>query len=155
MKKILLGAICFCVVTMLQLQVATADNVDADFQSVTINEATLIWDPDIQKGRLKFTIDNQGPADLILMGVEGDLFNSAEVHARVSQDQLATLTSLVVEQEEHLDFSTSHLQVILLPNASKLARTQDVDLFLRLSNGLVPFRAHVQMQSGVIEGNAQ
>lgn len=152
MKKNIVIFLYFLVFQFMQIESVYADNVDADFQSVTINDATLFWDGEAHKGRLKFTVDNQSSADLILLGVEGGIFKYAEVLGRVSQEKLLKLTSFVVEQEEHLDFSTSHLQIILQTDGGQIKPSQDVDLRLHLSNGLIPFKAHVQMQPGKSDG---
>ncbi len=125
------------------LQNAYGDNVDALFQSVDIQDASVEIYSETGAGRLKLNIVNQSTDDLSVLGLRDELGKDWYMQAKVTDRKFVKMSSIVLGTEERLDFSTNHLQFKAMDVLGEGA-ISDINLMLLLNTGEVPFRAHVK-----------
>jgi hypothetical protein len=122
---------------------AFADNTDAYFQPAEIHDAVLTISNQGTSGDLRFRIVNNSPGKLTILGVTNTDNAQSRIMGRVDDKNYAELGSITLLREEDLDLTTTHVFVRLSNFKEPLEVGKIIDLSLVLSNGELPFSAHV------------
>lgn len=123
---------------------ALADDTSANFQSAEIENAVLTLSDDGAYGDLRLRIVNNSSDKLTILGVMGAGNGQSFIMARLDDINYANLGSITLLSEESLDLTTSHMFIRLSDFEESLKVSQNIDLRLILSNGELPFSAHVK-----------
>ncbi|WP_340151727.1 hypothetical protein [uncultured Sneathiella sp.] len=123
---------------------ALADDTSANFQSAEIENAVLTLSDDGAYGDLRLRIVNNCSDKLTILGVMGAGNGQSFIMARLDDINYANLGSITLLSEESLDLTTSHMFIRLSDFEEPLKVSQNIDLRLILSNGELPFSAHVK-----------
>jgi len=129
--------------SMLLQTPAIADNTDAYFQPAEIHDAVLTISNQGTSGDLRFRIVNNSPGKLTILGVTNTDNAQSRIMGRVDDKNYAELGSITLLREEDLDLTTTHVFVRLSNFKEPLEVGKIIDLSLVLSNGELPFSAHV------------
>lgn len=121
-----------------------ADDTNANFQSAEIEDAVLTLSDDGAYGDLRLRIVNNSSGKLTILGVTGVGNGQSFIMARLDDINYANLGSITLLSEESPDLTTSHMFIRLSNFEGPLKVSQDIDLRLILSNGELPFSAHVK-----------
>jgi len=130
--------------SMLLQTPAIADNTDAYFQPVEIHDAVVTIAEQDTSGDLRFRIVNSSPTKLTIVGVTNTDKVKSKIMGRIDEKNYAELGSITLLREENIDLTTTHIFVRLSSFKEPLKVGEIVDLRLVLSNGKVPFSAHVK-----------
>lgn len=122
---------------------AFADNTDAYFQPAEIHDAVLTISNQGTSGDLRFRIVNSSPTKLTILGVTDADNAQSRIMGRIDDKNYAELGSITLLREEDLDLTTTHIFVRLSNFNEPLEVGEIIDLRLVLSNGELPFSAHV------------
>ena len=122
---------------------AFADNTDAYFQPAEIHDAVLTISNQGTSGDLRFRIVNNSPGKLTILDVTNTDNAQSRIMGRVDDKNYAELGSITLLREEDLDLTTTHVFVRLSNFKEPLEVGKIIDLSLVLSNGELPFSAHV------------
>jgi hypothetical protein len=122
---------------------AQADDTDTVYQSAEIEEAFLIIPDDGEIAELHFKITNQSNGTLTILGVAGEEQIQSKIIARLDDERFTELGSISLGPEESLDLTTSHMSVWISGLSESLIKTGKVNLNIILSDGKLPFTAHV------------
>ena len=121
-----------------------ADDTNAIFQSAEIENAVLTLSDHGNYGDLQFRILNKSFNKLTILGVTGIGNEQSAIMARLDDINYANLGSITLLSEENLDLTTSHMFIRLSNIEESLKAGQSIKLKLILSNGELPFSAHVK-----------
>ncbi|WP_169566347.1 hypothetical protein [Sneathiella limimaris] len=130
------------ILLLLPLKVAFADNLDAVFQTVQIDDAVIEYDAVSQRNQIKLSITNKGAENLTLVGVRGAGLSITEFQVKLEEGVYSYLGSLTIEPGLTLDFSTGHLKLVDLSQRPEESREET--LYLQTVRGEIPFSAHVR-----------
>ncbi|MCR9215538.1 MAG: hypothetical protein NXI13_17635 [Proteobacteria bacterium] len=122
---------------------AQADDTDMVYQSAEIEEAFLIIPDDGGMSELHFKIINQSTSTLTILGVAGAEQIRSRIIARLDDERFTELGSISLGPEESLDLTTSHMSVWISGLSESLIKTGKVNLNIILSDGKLPFSAHI------------
>lgn len=121
-----------------------ADDTNANFQSAEIEDAVLTLSGDGAYGDLRLRIVNNSSGKLTVLGVTGPGNGQSFIMARLDDVNYADLGSITLLSEESLDLTTSHMFIRLSNIAEPLKAGRTIELRLILSNGELPFSAHIK-----------
>ncbi len=121
-----------------------ADDTAANFQSAEIEDAVLTLSDNGDYGDLRFRILNKGFDKITILGVAGIGNEQSTIMARLDDANYADLGSITLLSEENLDMTTSHMFIRLSNIRESLKAGQSIILRLILSNGELPFSAHIK-----------
>ncbi len=122
---------------------AFADNTDAYFQPAEIHDAVLTISDQDTSGDLRFRIVNSSSEKLTIIGVSNSDNVQSKIMGRIGNKNYVELGSITLLREESIDLTTTHIFVRLSDFKELLTVGEIVDLKLVLSNGELPFSAHV------------
>ena len=142
MPKILITLLLLTLSMMLQTT-AFADNTDAYFQPVEIHDAIVTISNQDTSGDLRFRIVNSSPGKLTILGVSNTDNVQSKIMGRIDAKNHTELGSITLLREENLDLTTTHIFVRLSNFKEPLEIGEIIELKLVLSNGELPFSAHV------------
>ncbi|MDF2366057.1 hypothetical protein [Sneathiella sp.] len=142
MPKILITLLLLTLSMMLQTT-AFADNTDAYFQPVEIHDAIVTISNQDTSGDLRFRIVNDSPGKLTIVGVTNTDNVQSKIMGRIDANNYTELGSITLLREENLDLTTTHIFIRLSNFREPLEIGQIIELKLVLSNGELPFSAHV------------
>lgn len=124
---------------------ALSVNLADDYQSVLIENTHLIIEQGQNHGILEFRITNQSNSNLTILGVRGPNNEKSEILVKTGETEYADLDSITLAAEESIDLSTSHISMKLSGFVEQVRVDRKIDLILILSNGEIPFEAHVKL----------
>lgn len=124
---------------MLAATASSADLSTDTVRDVSIESASMIFSED-RDARLMFTVSNDPPETIRVMGVSFSLAQAGEIIGESHHGEEFSVSGLVLEPDEELDFTTSHLEVRL----SGVTKPEGLLVFeVMLSDGAVTGQAHV------------
>ena len=142
MKKLISLTLSFFLLTV-SATGALADDTDALYQSAEIEEAFLILSDDKGTAVLRFKITNQTLSNLTILGVNGPGNVKSQILVKVDDTKYVELGSISIASEESLDLTSSHMSIRLLELPDSFQKTGKIDLNIILSEGKLPFTAHI------------
>ena len=122
---------------------AFADNTDAYFQPAEIHDAVVTISNQDTSGDLRFRIVNSSPGKLTILGVSNTDNVQSKIMGRIDAKNHTQLGSITLLREENIDLTTTHIFVRLSNFREPLKVGEIIELKLVLSNGELPFSAHV------------
>ncbi|OUR75222.1 hypothetical protein A9Q83_17440 [Alphaproteobacteria bacterium 46_93_T64] len=128
---------------MLPINSAQADNNNATFQSMDIQDATLLPLEDGVSAILRFSINNETSEVLTLLGTQSKFFAQSEIMVKLSESKTERLASLSISGEEALDLTTNHMFIKLSGGRKGSDLPPNITMRLLLISGEVEFVAHV------------
>lgn len=139
-----LCSIIFLLMISMALQLpAFADNTDAYYQPAEIHDAVVKISSSGTSGDLRFRIVNSSLGKLTIIGVTNADDIQSKFMARIDDKNYVELGSITLLGEENLNLTTTHIFVRLSNFKEPLKVGETIDLRLALSNGELPFSAHV------------
>lgn len=122
---------------------AFADNTDAYFQPAEIHDAVVTISNQDTSGDLRFRIVNSSSGKLTILGVSNVDNVQSKIMGRIDANNYTELGSITLLREENLDLTTTHIFIRLSNFREPLKVGEIIELKLVLSNGELPFSAHV------------
>lgn len=126
------------------IAILSATQAQADLSTDTVRDlvienasATVLENGDV---RLRFTIANDSPEPVIVTGVSSPSARSGEFVGDSHHGTTFPVSDLVLQPDEEMDFSTSHLQARLTGVADL---TDALAFMVLLDDGAVSGEAHV------------
>jgi len=113
------------------------------YQSVEIEHAVIMPSESNDKSILKLFVRNVSSSNLTILGVSGPRKSEAEILARVENNKYSELGSITLKAGEGGDFTSSHMIFRLEESFNSLQVNKKLHLKLILSNGEIPFTAHI------------
>lgn len=124
---------------MLAATASSADLSTDTVRDVSIESASVIFSEE-RDAWLMFTISNDSPETIRVMGVSSLSAQAGEIIGASHHGEEFSVSGLVLEPDEELDFTTSHLEV-WLSGVTKPEGLLDFEVIL--ADGAVTGQAHV------------
>lgn len=122
--------------------IAQADDPTV-FQSIEIEHAALTPSKIGGISTLRLFIRNKSTGNLTILGVESPSHRRSIIRVKLNDEGYSELGSLPLVEAESLDLTTSHMIIQLAEILRPLKMHEKIPLTLILSNGKLPFTAHV------------
>lgn len=132
--KTALTTLAFLGATQVQADLSTDSVRDLSIENAS---ATMLVNGDV---RLRFTLTNDSPEQIIVMGVSSPSAQSGEFIGDTHHGTQFPLSGLILRPDEEMDFSTSHL-VARLTGVADL--NEALAFQILLADGAVSGEAHV------------
>ena len=130
------------ILTFSMTNIAQADDPTV-FQSIEIEHAVLTPSKVGGTSTLRLFIRNESAGNLTIFGVESPSHRRSTILVKINDEGYSELASLPLAKEESLDMTSSHMIIQLAEIVRPLKMHEKIPLKLILSNGELPFTAHV------------
>ncbi len=113
------------------------------YQTVEIEHAVIMPSKSSDKSLLKLFVRNVSSGNVTILGISSPSKAGATILVKVDENKYSELSSLTLTTEEGGDFTSSHMVFRLEDSFNSLKANKKLQLKLILSNGEIPFTAHI------------